>query len=92
MIYDFEQMILPITEFRHNMTKILDKLSSPKILMNRDKPQAVLVPYETFKAMEEALEGHMDEILASVAKERVSESEAQYYTHKEFWNDLGVKE
>lgn len=90
MIVEFEEMILPITEFRHKMTQILDELKTPRILMNRDKPKAVLVPYEVFKEMERALEHQMDEILVRVAEERVAESQAEYVAHKEFWEELGV--
>ncbi len=91
VINQFEQMILPITEFRKNMTKILEKLTAPKIIMNRDKPQAVLVPYEIYRLMEEKLEEQMDTILSNVAAERVKESEAEYVTHDEFWKDMGIE-
>lgn len=91
MIMQFEQMILPITEFRHKMTQILDELITPKILMNRDKPKAVLVPYEVFKSMEIALEGQLDEILVKVAEERINDSKAKYISHDEFWDSLGIE-
>ena len=91
MITQFEQMILPITEFRHKMTEILDNLTSAKILMNRDKPKAVIVPYEVFKSMELALEDQMDEILAKVAEERVNDSKATYLSHEEFWDNIGIE-
>jgi PHD/YefM family antitoxin component YafN of YafNO toxin-antitoxin module len=91
MILEFEEMILPITEFRHKMTQVLDELVSPRVLMNRDKPKAVLVPYEIYKGMEKALEGQMDEILIRVAEERVAESEAEYITHEKFWDEIGVE-
>lgn len=90
MILEFEEMILPITEFRHKMTQVLDELVSPRVLMNRDKPKAVLVPYEIYKEMERALESQMDEILIRVAEERVAESEAEYITHEKLWDEIGV--
>ncbi|MCH4890162.1 type II toxin-antitoxin system Phd/YefM family antitoxin [Acidaminobacter sp. JC074] len=90
MIKEFEKSILPITEFRKRMTEVLDELDSPKILMNRDKAKAVLVPYDVFKSMEAALEEQMDEILVKVAEDRVAESQAKYIAHKKFWDDLGV--
>ncbi len=90
MILEFEEMILPITEFRYKMTKVLDELVSPRVLMNRDKPKAVLVPYEIYKEMERALGSQMDEILIRVAEERVAEPEAEYMTHEKFWDEIGV--
>lgn len=90
MILEFEEMILPITEFRHKMTQVLDDLVAPRVLMNRDKPKAVLVPYEIYKEMERALEGRIDDILVKVAEERVAESQAAYVTHSDFWDKLGV--
>lgn len=90
MILQFEKMILPITEFRSKMTQILDDLKEPRILMNRDKPKAVLVPYELFRSMEALLESQMDELLLKTASERVHESKAKYISHNEFWDDLDV--
>ncbi len=91
MIEQFEQMILPITEFRHKMTETLEGLTLPRILMNRDKPKAVIVPYEMYKAMEIALEDQMDYILGVVASERLNDKEATYLTHDEFWKQMGNK-
>jgi len=45
LISDFENMILPITVFRKNMSNILENLKTPKILMNRDKASVVIVPF-----------------------------------------------
>jgi prevent-host-death family protein len=90
MILEYEEMILPITEFKHKMTEVLDELVSPRVLTNRDKPKAVLVPYESYKGVERALEGQMDEILIGVAEERVVESEAEYIAHEKFWDEIGV--
>ncbi|MDM8534700.1 type II toxin-antitoxin system Phd/YefM family antitoxin [Clostridiaceae bacterium HSG29] len=91
MIIQFEQMLLPITEFRNKMTKVLDELIAPRILMNRDKPKAVLVPYELFKSMELALEDQMDEILVKIAEKRLSDSESKYKSHEEFWSDMDIE-
>lgn len=89
LISEFENLILPITTFRHNMTKILENLTTPKILMNRDKAQAVLVPYDVYKAMECALESQMDQILSSLAEERLNQNDVQYISHDDFWKDIG---
>jgi PHD/YefM family antitoxin component YafN of YafNO toxin-antitoxin module len=91
MITQVEEILLPITEFRKRMSQILDELVSPKILMNRDKPKAVLVPYNVYKAMEIALEDQMDDILVKIAEERVAESQSKYIAHKDFWNSIGVE-
>ncbi len=91
MITQFEDMMLPITEFRHKMTQILDNLITPKILMNRDKPKAVIVPYEIFKSMELALEDQMDDILVKVAEDRINESKAKYVSHDDFWDNSGAE-
>ncbi len=91
MIKEIEKIILPITEFRHDMTRILDTLNEPRILMNRDKAKAVIVPYELYKAMETVIEDKMDEFLASEAAERLNDSEAAYLTHNKFWEKLGVE-
>ncbi len=88
MIEQFEQMILPITEFRHKMTETLEELKLPRILMNRDKPKAVIVPYEMFKAMEIALEDQMDYILGVMASKRLDDKEATYIPHNKFWEQM----
>jgi len=91
MIKQIGETLLPITEFRHKMTQVLDELVAPKVLMNRDKPQAVLVPYEQYLAMEQALEDHLDDILVRLAQDRVSESEAKYIAHDVFWKGIGIE-
>ncbi len=88
MIKSIEELLLPITDFRKNMTRILATLDKPKILMNRDKAQAVIVPYDIFIKMEQALEEKYDEILINIASDRVAESAAQYQTHDQFWAEL----
>lgn len=91
MIKEFEEMVLPITEFRRKMTQILESLVVPKIIMNRDKPQAVILPYEMYKKIEEILENRMDDVLVELAEDRLNDSSAKYIAHDEFWNDLGVE-
>lgn len=88
MINQFEKTILPITEFRHDMTNILDTLKEPRILMNRDKAKAVLVPYELYKAMEQLLDDKLDYVLGAEAASRLNDSEAQYLSHKDFWEKI----
>ncbi len=90
MIAQFEEMFLSLTEFRKNMSETLDTLMQPRILMSRDKPKAVIVPYETFKAMEVALDEHLDEVLGQVAAKRINDPESNYIAHEDFWSDLGV--
>lgn len=89
MIKQSKRMLLSITEFRKKITQILDELDEPKILMNRDKPKAVLVPYQIYKDMEDALEDRMDELLVKVAENRVMESRAKHAAHDEFWDSFG---
>ncbi len=88
MINQIEKILLPITEFRKNMSTILENLDGPKVLMNRDKAQAVLVPYDAYKKMEQALEDRYDQLLVDIAKDRLNESAAKYIAHDDFWTDL----
>ncbi|MBN1623904.1 MAG: type II toxin-antitoxin system Phd/YefM family antitoxin [Clostridia bacterium] len=90
MISEFEETILSITEFRHDMTNILETLEKPRILMNRDKAKAVLVPYELYKAMEKIMDDKLDYILGTEAADRLNDSEVQYLNHKEFWAKIEV--
>ncbi len=88
MIKQIETTLLPITEFRKNLSSVLDTLNEPKVLMNRDKPQAVLVPIDMYKQMEEQLENKYDEILVQLAADRVAESAEAYIAHDDFWDEL----
>ena len=71
-----------------DMTKTLDELIAPRILMNRDKPKAVLISYELFKSMELALENQTDEILVKTAEKRLSDSKSKNINHEEFWLNM----
>ncbi|MDD3028497.1 MAG: hypothetical protein PHI41_10695 [Erysipelotrichaceae bacterium] len=71
------------------MSETLDNLVRPRILMSRNKPKAVLVPDEMFKAMEIAIEDKFDGDLLLLASQRVGDSNASYISHDDFWNDLG---
>ncbi len=51
----FENMIIPITDFKNHIGKYLQELTSPKILLKNNKPSAVVVPYEQFRTMEKKL-------------------------------------
>ena len=73
------------------MTKILDELIVPKVLMNRGKLKAVLVPYVLFKSMELALEDQMDEILVKIAEKKLSDTVTKYKSHQEFWSDMDIE-
>ena len=42
------------------------------------------------KAMEEALEDSMDDILVRLAEERLSDSQAKYLEHDDFWETMGI--
>ena len=86
----FENMVLPITEFKKHIGKYLKELTSPKILLTHNKPSAVLVPYEQFKAMEKIIEKQMDLELLNLMEERLTNPNAKYVEHDEFFKSLGV--
>ena len=86
----FETMVLPITEFKKHIGKYLKELTSPKILLTHNKPSAVIVPYEQFKAMEKIIEKQMDLELLSLMKQRLDDPNAEYLRHDDFFKSLGV--
>lgn len=68
-----DDVLLSLTEFRKNLSTIIDQLSSTKILMKNEKPKAVIMPYEMYKAMEEELEAYHDSELIHLANERLKD-------------------
>lgn len=68
-----DDVLLSLTEFRKNLSTIIDQLSSAKILMKNEKPKAVIMPYEMYKAMEEELEAYHDSELIHLANERLKD-------------------
>ncbi|MDW7678566.1 MAG: type II toxin-antitoxin system Phd/YefM family antitoxin [Bacillota bacterium] len=72
MISDLKDVLLPITSFRKNMSKIIETLVEPKVLMKNDEPKAVILPYELYRHFEKALDDQLDLALVSVAAERLA--------------------
>jgi len=68
-----DDVLLSLTEFRKNLSAIIDQLSSAKILMKNEKPKAVIMPYELYKAMEEELEAYHNAELVQLAEERLND-------------------
>ncbi len=71
-IGEITELLLPITEFRKNLSEIMENLVSPRILMKNDVPKAVLIPFESYKAMEQALEAAFDEKMIELADHRLA--------------------
>jgi len=74
-IRSIQEILLPLTEFRNNLSSIVEHLSSVKVLMKNDKPKAVLIPYEMYVSMEEELEEYHDMQLQVIADERLNDGE-----------------
>lgn len=72
-IKSIQDILLPLTEFRKNLSNIIEELSSVKVLMKNDKPKAVLLPYDMYVKMEEELEAYHDLQLQKIANERLKE-------------------
>lgn len=75
-VKSIQDILLPLTEFRKNLSSIVEQLSSVKVLMKNDKPKAVLIPYEMYVTMEEELEAYHDMQLMEIAEKRLEESSA----------------
>ncbi len=72
-IKSIQDILLPLTEFRKNLSNIIEELCSVKVLMKNDKPKAVLLPYDMYVKMEEELEAYHDLQLQKIAEERLKE-------------------
>lgn len=73
-VRSIQEVLLPLTEFRKNLSAIVDQLSSVKVLMKNDKPKAVLIPYDMYVSMEEELEAYHDMQLHEIAEERLNDN------------------
>jgi PHD/YefM family antitoxin component YafN of YafNO toxin-antitoxin module len=73
-VRSIQEVLLPLTEFRKNLSAIVDQLTSVKVLMKNDKPKAVLIPYDMYVSMEEELEIYHDMQLHEIAKERLNDN------------------
>lgn len=71
-IGNISELLLPITDFRKNLSSIIEHLSTPRILMKNDEPKAVIMSYDQYVSMEEALETALDEKLALIAEQRLA--------------------
>lgn len=85
-ISNITDLLLPITEFRKNMSSIIENLIAPKILMKNDQPKAVIIPYDQYVSMEQALEESLDEKLIAMAEDRLSRD--TFVDSKAFFNNL----
>lgn len=85
-ISNISEILLPITDFRKNLSAIIENLTSPKILMKNDSPKAVLISYEQYIQMEQALEDALDEKLAAVALSRLEND--HFISSDTFFKDL----
>lgn len=86
----FENMIIPITDFKNHIGKYLQELTSPKILLKNNKPSAVVLPYEQFKAMEKIVEYQMDLDMVKEMDGRISSPDSKYFTTDELLEELGI--
>ncbi len=86
MISDLKEVLLPITSFRKNMSKIIETLVEPKVLMKNDEPKAVIMPYELYQHFENALEDQLDLAMMTVAAERLKKD--QFIPADEFFDKV----
>jgi len=86
----FENIVIPITDFKKHIGKYLKELTNAKILLNHNKPSAVIVPYEQFKAMERIVEKQLDLELIKVMEQRLNDPNTKYVDSDEFFESLGV--
>ena len=73
-VRSIQDVLLPLTEFRKNLSAIVDQLTSVKVLMKNDKPKAVLIPYDMYVSMEEELEAYHDMQLHEISEERLNDN------------------
>lgn len=90
-VRSIQDILLPLTEFRKNLSTIVEQLTSVKVLMKNDKPKAVLIPYEMYITMEEELEAYHDMQLEAVAAERLND-EAEFLSSEEMRNLILAEE
>lgn len=74
-VRSIQEILLPLTEFRKNLSAIVEQLNSVKVLMKNDKPKAVLIPYDMYVSMETELEEYHDMQLHAIAEERLNDGE-----------------
>ncbi len=74
-VRSIQEILLPLTEFRKNLSAIVEQLNTVKVLMKNDKPKAVLIPYDMYVSMEEELEAYHDMQLQGIADERLNNGE-----------------
>jgi len=86
----FENMIIPITDFKNHIGKYLQELTSPKILLKNNKPSAVIVPYEQFRTMEKIVEYQMDLELVKEMDARLADPNSKYLSTDELLSELEV--
>jgi len=84
-VRSIQDILLPLTEFRKNLSAIVEQLNSVKVLMKNDKPKAVLIPYEMYVTMEEELEAYHDMQLNEIAEERLND-DAEFLSSSEMRN------
>ncbi len=90
MISSLFNNVMAITEFRTRIKETIDNLIEPLVIIRRNKPQVVVVPYEQFVKMETIVEEHMDLELIRQLEERIGDPEAVYMSHEDFFKELGV--
>lgn len=89
-----DTLMVGATEFRSDMPKLIKTLHLKKvIIMNRGEPVAVIQDFQEYKKDEDWREEFEDLILGSMAKERdESSTDADFYTHEEVFEELGLKD
>jgi len=85
-IGQISEVPLSLTDFRKHMTEVIEHLESPRVLMKNDTPKAVLLSYDNYVAMEEALEYISDLKLAGMAESRLSTD--TFVESEDFFKDL----
>lgn len=71
--------LIGFSELRTKMKEVLEALKCSKVVLAlRNKPLAVLVPFERYRQMEAMLDRVEDQVLGHMAKERARLPESEF--------------
>jgi prevent-host-death family protein len=88
--FNFEKSTISMSKFRDNISKIIENLTEPKIILNRNTSKAVVVPYNQYKEMEQLIDKIYDLELLKEAEYRLNDADAEYESHDNFFAKYGV--
>ncbi len=88
MLRNITDQMISITHFRQHLKDVLDHLTSPKVLMSRNNPKAVIIPYEQYVRMEALLEEQLDKEMLSEINDRLHDPDESYMNTDTFFQAL----